>query len=250
MIVIAQVSDTHLDGGRRSTARARAVTRYLDELPYDFDAVLVTGDIADHGLAAEYADARKLLDLRHPVHVLPGNHDVRAEFRRGLLDRPASDGPINRVHRTPKAVFALCDSTIPGEDAGFLAEETLDWLAGVLGDTPSGTPVFVAFHHQPIVLNHPYLDTIGLRNPEPLADLVGAYPNVAAVLCGHAHAAVASTFAGRPLLVAPGVVSELRLPWEQGPEVADYDCPPSVAFHMLGDDGRLVTRYRVVSVRD
>ncbi|MEV0590151.1 metallophosphoesterase [Nonomuraea cavernae] len=249
MIVIAHLSDTHLDDTPRSIERTRRVAEFLDRLPYDFDAVLVTGDIADHGRASEYEEARKLLDFRHPTLIGPGNHDDRAEFRRVLLGEPPSTAPINQVHRTPKAVYALCDSTIPGQDAGLLADETLDWLGDVLDDTPADVPVFVAFHHQPVVLHHPGIDEIGLREPDRLAELVGRHPNIAAVLCGHCHAAVASDFGGRPLRAAPGVVSSLKLPWESGENLADdidYDAPPSLAFHIL-DGGRLLTYYRVVS---
>ncbi|MET0492684.1 MAG: hypothetical protein ABW000_06080 [Actinoplanes sp.] len=39
-----------------------------------------------------------------------------------------------------------------------------------------------------------------------LAALIAAHPQVAAVLTGHAHTAAASTFAERPLLVAPGAI--------------------------------------------
>jgi hypothetical protein len=65
-------------------------------------------------------------------------------------------------------------------------------------------------------------------------------------VCGHAHTPAASTFAGRPLLVAPGVVSTLRLPWEHG-EVLDHSLPPAIAFHVLDDEWRLTTHYRLVS---
>jgi hypothetical protein len=65
------------------------------------------------------------------------------------------------------------------------------------------------------------------------------------VLCGHAHTPAATTFAGRPLLVAPGVISTMRLPWESGPD-PDLLAPPAVAFHVLGDDRRLTTHYRFV----
>jgi hypothetical protein len=67
-----------------------------------------------------------------------------------------------------------------------------------------------------------------------------------AVLCGHAHTAAATTFAGRPLLVAPGVVSTIRLPGQDGP-VADHEAPPGVAFHTLDDERRLTTHYRPVT---
>ncbi|MFC7640762.1 metallophosphoesterase [Streptosporangium lutulentum] len=50
MIVIAHLSDIHIDGGQRSIGRTQAVMDHLEDLPYDLDAVLVTGDIADHAL--------------------------------------------------------------------------------------------------------------------------------------------------------------------------------------------------------
>jgi 3',5'-cyclic-AMP phosphodiesterase len=71
------------------------------------------------------------------------------------------------------------------------------------------------------------------------------HPRVVAVLCGHAHTAAASTFAGRPLLVAPGVVSTLRLPWENA-DTMDRTMPPALAFHILDEAGRLTTHYRML----
>jgi Icc protein len=107
-------------------------------------------------------------------------------------------------------------------------------------------PVFIAFHHPPVELHHPFIDSIRLLEPGPLAELMAAHPQVEAVLTGHAHTAAASTFAGRPLLVAPGVISTLRLPWEGPGPFADRDQPPGVAFHIRDDTGRLTTHYRVV----
>ncbi|MFE5809247.1 metallophosphoesterase [Streptomyces sp. NPDC056491] len=254
MIVIAHLSDVHLDGDRRAADRTRAVMEYLDALPHDLDAVLVSGDIADHGEDAEYEEAAKLLRSRHPLVVCPGNHDERAAFRRGLLGErsPAgagATGPVDQVLRGDGFVLAVCDSSVPGEHHGFLEESTLVWLDGVLTDTPPGTPVLVAFHHPPVPLHTPYVDEIRQFGEERLAALVERHPHLTAFLCGHAHTAAATTFAGRPVLVAPGVVSTLRLPWEAPTGSSAHvhlDEPPAVAFHVIGDDGRLTTHYRVV----
>ncbi|NRQ33025.1 phosphodiesterase [Nonomuraea sp. NN258] len=243
MIVIAHVSDIHLDGTVRAAERTNLVMRYLDRLDHDFDAVLVTGDIADHGRPEEYEEARKLLTSRHPVLVCPGNHDVREHYRQAFLGQEPAPGPINQVHTTDRAIYAICDSSIPGRHDGHLDEETITWLAGVLA--ASDRPVFIAFHHPPVTLHIPFIDEIRLHRAEPLAELVAGYPNVAAVLVGHAHAAAATTFAGKPLLVAPGIASGLILPWE-GDYVADPGFPPSIAFHLYDDEGRLTTHYRVV----
>jgi Icc protein len=61
MVLLAQVSDLHIDGGEERTARAERVMGYLAALPRPVDAVLVTGDVADHGQPAEYETARELL---------------------------------------------------------------------------------------------------------------------------------------------------------------------------------------------
>ncbi|OEJ34684.1 metallophosphoesterase [Streptomyces subrutilus] len=254
MIVIAHLSDIHLDGGPRAADRTRAVMEYLEALPHDLDAVLVSGDIADHGAADEYEEAAELLRSRHPLVVCPGNHDERAVFRKVLLGEgdAASAAPVDQVVRGDGFVLAVCDSSVPGADRGFLEDATLVWLDGVLAATPRETPVLVAFHHPPVPLHTPYVDGIRQFGEERLAALVERHPHLTAFLCGHAHTAAATTFAGRPLLVAPGVVSALRLPWERqaGPDHhVHLDEPPAVAFHVLGEDGRLTTHYRVVAAR-
>ena len=65
-----------------------------------------------------------------------------------------------------------------------------------------------------------------------------------AVAPRHAHTAAATTFAGRPCHVAPGVVSTLRVPAEHAGDL-DYELPPAVALHVLDGTG-LTTHYRVV----
>lgn len=255
MIAIAQVSDIHLDGSPERAGRARAVMDRLRGGCAPLDAILVTGDIADHGRPSEYAEARAILSAPCPVLFLPGNHDERDAFRRGLLSGPGAgapgwadgpEAPLNQVHRVAGAVLAMCDSVIPGQDGGYLADETLAWLDAVLSDDP-GAPAFVCLHHYPVPLHSEAADTIRLAGEDRLAAVLSRHPQVVAVLCGHAHTAAATTFAGRPLLVAPGVLSTGVTPWDVS-ATADYAAPPAVAYHILGEDGRLTTHYRPVDL--
>jgi Icc protein len=255
MLAIAQVSDIHLDGSPERAGRARAVMDRLRAGRAPLDAVLVTGDIADHGRRSEYQEARTILSAPCPVLFLPGNHDERDAFRRELLSgqtagAPGGPGgmeaPLNQVHRVAGAVLALCDSVVPGQDGGYLSDETLDWLDEVLSDDP-GAPALVCLHHYPVPLHTELADTIRLAGEDRLAAVISRHPQVVAVLCGHAHTAAATTFAGRPLLIAPGVLSTGVTPWDVS-ATADYAAPPGVAYHIIGDDGRLTTHYRPIDL--
>lgn len=243
--LLAHISDLHLDGSDRSTQRATQVMDYLRAMPHPVDAVLVTGDIADHGDEAEYEEAAQILAAPFPVLACPGNHDARAAYRKALLGQGSDDSPINQVHHIAGAAILMCDSTIPGRDEGHLDEATLAWMDSTLAALPRDTPALIAFHQPPVDLHHPLPDAHRLQHPDKLAALLEAHPQVAAVLTGHAHTAAATTFAARPLIVGPAITWTLRMPWE-GDKPADRDQPPGVAFHILDDDHRLTTHYRVV----
>ncbi|MEV7966040.1 phosphodiesterase [Sphaerisporangium sp. NPDC088356] len=246
MITLAHVSDVHIDGTPRSAERVERVVRHISGLPGPIDAVLVTGDIADHGTVEEYEIARELLRFPYPTIICPGNHDSRPEFRKVLLGEAGDTGrPVNQVLRAGGATIALCDSSIPGRDDGYLDDETLRWLAEVLES--SGAPVLVGMHHQPVPVGIPYVDEIGLKEPERLEAVLHAHPQVVGLLVGHVHTAAATTFAGLPVYVAPGVASTALLPQESTawPPV-DFDLPPGFALHVLTGDGRLTSHARVV----
>ncbi|MCX4978981.1 phosphodiesterase [Streptomyces sp. NBC_00620] len=250
MLVLAHISDLHLDGTERATERAERVRDRLWGLPGKVDALLVTGDIADHGTEAEYEEAARLLGLRDsatpfPVLTCPGNHDSRAPYRKALLGEPAADGPVNSVHVFDDAAVLMCDSSIPGRDEGELDEETYAWIEATLDELNGDVPALLAFHHPPVALHHPLPDAYQLRRPRSLTALLERRPEVAGLITGHAHTPAATSFAGRPLVVGPGVTWTLRLPWE-GEGAADRDAPPGFAFHVLDDEGRLTSHFRVV----
>ncbi|TWD84241.1 calcineurin-like phosphoesterase family protein [Kribbella amoyensis] len=245
MFVIAHLSDPHLDGTAEPRDRLRRVTSYLLDFARPVDVVLLTGDLADHG--TEYAEVAEELavlgDL--PVLVLPGNHDLSGSLRSGLAKYVDSSGhPVHEVRDLGGARFVLLDSTVPGEDHGLLSAESLEWLRGVLAEPVDG-PLFVAFHHPPIGLQHPTMDQWLLRDADAFADVIRDRP-ITALLAGHLHNGLATTFAGHPLLLAPGIRSTVPLPFEPVPSTAlvDVTAPPGFALHVVADGSPLITKYR------
>jgi 3',5'-cyclic AMP phosphodiesterase CpdA len=246
--VIAHVSDTHFGGPPDARGRAEAVLAHLLALDPPPDVLLVTGDVADHGLPDEYAQARTVLDA-WPGELLvgTGNHDVREAFATGLLDREA-DGPLDQLLETDTLRLVMLDSLVAARDGvridhGELTDESLAWLDARLA--ADRRPSFVCLHHPPADIGLGLMAPILLREPERLAAVVERHPHVVATLVGHAHTASATTFAGRPQLIGGGVASTVPLDAEPYPVVWEAG-PPTLAFHLLHDDGRLTTHWRAL----
>ncbi|TDC27500.1 metallophosphoesterase, partial [Kribbella albertanoniae] len=213
MIVIAHLSDPHLDGTEVPRDRLRRVTSYLRSFSTPVDVVLVSGDLADHGLPAEYAELATELPTDLPVLVLPGNHDVSSPLRVGLadfLDSPGDSHPIHQVREVAGARFVLVDTSVPGEDYGLLSSESLTWLDAVLRE-PFDGPVFVAMHHPPLTMHHPVMDQWPLLE-QPALEAVLTGKRITAIFTGHVHNPVITAFAGHPVLGAPGIRSTIPLP--------------------------------------
>jgi 3',5'-cyclic AMP phosphodiesterase CpdA len=246
--LIAHVSDTHFGGPPDARARAEAVLAHLLALDPRPDVLLVSGDVADHGLPEEYAEARAVLDAwPGPKLVGTGNHDVRDAFVRGLLDREPS-GPLLQGLEAADFRILMLDSLVSARDGvrvdhGELGADQLEWLDSTLADDDK--PAFVSLHHPPQDIGLGLMAPIMLKDPEPLELVIMKHPQVVATLVGHAHTACATTFAGRPLLVGGGCASTVPLDQEPYPVIWEAG-PPTLAFHLLHDDGRLTTHWRAL----
>jgi 3',5'-cyclic AMP phosphodiesterase CpdA len=221
--------------------------RGLTRLP---DAVLVTGDLADHGAPGEYAEAAEIFSaLPVPVAFLPGNHDERAAFRNFAIERGNTDisgrddEPVNQLWRLDGVTLALCDTVVPGAPGGYLADVTRDWLATIVAATSAELPLLVGLHHPPVMVHSPMLDSMRQIGEQRLADVLAERAGPTYLLCGHAHTPSATTFAGFPLIVAPGVRSTLVLPWESSTVTVDESRAPGLAMHVVAQ-GRLTTHFR------
>ena len=214
--LLLQLTDLHLSavGALRNGARPgenfEAALAHLGREDVRPDLIVLTGDLTDDGDSAGYAELRiRLAPLAEAtgaaVVYLPGNHDVRASFRRHLLQQDARDpdAPINQVVRSGGLRLIALDSSVPGAEHGELADATLAFLAHELAEpAPDGT--VLALHHPPVGSPIASMNEIALRSPERLGEVVGG-TDVRLIIAGHNHHEAAGALAGIPVWVSPAL---------------------------------------------
>ena len=268
-MLVAQITDTHIlapglifkapiapapPGTERTRAdidtgaclaRAVAALNALRPLP---DVAIVTGDLVEHGEAAEYDHLRQLLaPLAMPVFVIAGNHDSRAPLREAF----ATDGyfaPDGFLHYTvedyPLRLVAL-DTSIPGEHRGMLCEERLRWLDATLAAAPL-RPTLVTMHHPPFPTGITYMDGMGLQNIAALAEIVARHPQIERIACGHLHRSIDRRFAGTVAGTAPSTAHQIQLDLRPGARLHFRFEPPGYQLHLWEAASGLVTHTAIL----
>ncbi|WP_294607778.1 phosphodiesterase [Roseovarius sp.] len=205
MTRILQLTDTHVTvpphrvSGELDTFTllGAAVTRIVTDLDRlgPIDAVVVTGDLTDHGDAESYRLLRRQVErLGLPWFAIPGNHDLRAPMRAALgdLDYLPAEGRLNWTRDFADLRLIGLDTLIEGQGGGTLDRETLAFLEDALQARPD-VPTLVALHHPPFACGIHFMDRIGLDATAPLADILGRARSEVRLIAGHVH----NTFIGQ-----------------------------------------------------
>lgn len=247
--ILVQLSDLHIGAswdGVDPVARAEAAVEAVRSLDAHPDAVLVSGDLAEHAADAEYEQVRALLArIEAPSYVLPGNHDDRDALHRHF-DVPGAGGqPVQYAVDLGPLRLLVVDSTLPGEDRGELGRERLSWLDTTLAAAPD-TPTVVAMHHPPLSVGIPAWDAIGLAAADRVAlgELLSRRSQVKRVVAGHVHRAITGRVGGRSVFTVPSTYVQGLLAFGATELLLSAD-PPGFAVHALVD-GDLVSHVQPV----
>ena len=250
-MLIAQISDTHIlahesdhpAANWRADCLRRCVADINNQQP---DAVIFTGDTVQHGMPAEYARLRELLEsLEPPLYLIPGNRDDKVALRSAFADREYLPGQGDCLHYSIEdhAVRLVgIDSTSPGERKGVFCTARQAWLDAVLSEQPD-RPTLLFIHHPPFNVDDHYIG--GYRRPEEaavLAEVVGRHPQVAGLLCGHVHWLVEREWAGTQARIMPSVAVDLR----KGIDETEARERPIYLLHNVTDEAHLVSEVRKV----
>ncbi|WP_458780941.1 phosphodiesterase [Arthrobacter sp. D3-16] len=209
---LLHLSDPHLMGGPDplygvvdSEARLIQLFEEVKASGARPEAVIFTGDLADKGDPEAYVKLRAIVEpacreLDAEVIWAMGNHDNRANFRKGLLDQPGSDAPVDHSYFINGLRVITLDTSVPGFHHGELSGSQLEWLASEL-ETPAPDGTILALHHPPVpsVLDLSVL--VELRDQASLAAVV-RNSDVRTILAGHLHYSTTASFAGVPVSVA------------------------------------------------
>ncbi len=209
------------------------------------DAVVISGDLTDCGLSAEYAELARML-RRHlsglPVFLIPGNHDRRENFRaalggfRGVTEHPEF---VQYVVDDLPVRLMLLDSVVPGAGHGELCAQRLEWLDARLAEAPD-RPTFVVLHHPPMRCGMPVFDAINLHTTAELGAVLARHPQVERILCGHHHRTMTGRLGHVIVSVAPAVAHQgaFELDDDRGRFVLE---PPGYHVHLRLPDGGIAS---------
>ena len=238
--LVAQLSDPHIGGdwgGEDPVAGLRGVVDDVRRQPDRPDVLLVTGDLTDHGTAAEYATVRELLEpVGVPVYVIPGNHDDRAALRAAFGLPGTGAEPVQYAVDLGPLRLACIDTTIPGRAPGALDAARLG-LAG----RRAGPRARASRRSWPCTIprsppgSRPW-DAIGLPPGDraALAAVLERHPQVRRVVAGHVHQVITGSLAQRPVLTIPSTYVQARLDFTS-PEIELGGGAPGFARHALLD---------------
>jgi 3',5'-cyclic-AMP phosphodiesterase len=237
--LLVQLSDPHVGAAwvdDDPVAGLASVVESVRRLPDAPDAVLMSGDLAEHAADGEYEIVRELLaQLGAPVYVLPGNHDDRDTLRRHF-DLPGAMGtPVQYAVDLGPLRLVVLDSTRPGEDRGELDAGRLTWLDAELAAAPDRATL-IALHHPPVSTGIEAWDELGLpaADRRALGDVLQRHPQVRRVVAGHLHRTMTAELAGRAVLTVPSTYVQTRLSFNSD-EIEIAAEPRGFAVHALLD---------------
>ena len=231
--LLLQLTDCHLSADPAADYRGENADRRLDEVVSACrslapDAVVLSGDVAEDGSAEAYRRVAEKVDgLAERMAWLPGNHDERSTMEKVFNPAGFSAGPVLDWGGWQ---IVLLDSAWPGHPEGHLDEQRLQPL-----ERPDHRcPGLIFIHHQPVPVGAPWIDKLGLMNPERLWQRLEGKP-VRAIAFGHVHQVFETDHQGIACLSAPSTVANSVAGTQEFTPDANL---PRARWFELWEDGR------------
>lgn len=208
----------------------------------DAEFVIATGDLTQAGNERAYRLLKEILDgwRMLPVHLLIGNHDDRATFRRVFPSAPVDPaGFVQFTLDTSAGRFICLDTNEKGDHWGLLSPERLEWLGRELARA-GDAPVHLFMHHPPFNVGIRKMDTIALKNGQEFAALIAGHRNVRHIFFGHMHRPISGCWHGIPFSFLPAMNHQVALDFVIEDDVPGSHEPPAYAVVFVEPELTLV----------
>ncbi|MDR2443294.1 MAG: metallophosphoesterase [Deltaproteobacteria bacterium] len=257
-MLIGQITDLHIRADRTpafgvadTSAALEALEDWLFRLKPPLDGLVMTGDLADCGEMGAYDFIENLFSRwTAPVFALPGNHDGRSSFAKGLKPFCPASNQENLSYFVSLGTLKLImlDDVLEGQTGGFLSPTAAECLKRGLREDPKEHTI-VFSHHPPFSSGLGALDEpFGGR--EELFKLLSNHPGHLTLSCGHLHQGLVSdlkTNGSEPIRTVVAPPASMPIALEIGPHggLKFFLGPPGFALHLLEND-RLISLFGAV----
>ena len=251
-MLICQLTDLHVRPDEAAanlvpetntlTERACRVAAAFTPLP---DVVIITGDLTESGLEAEYANLSAILGrtLAVPVYVIPGNHDQRDNLRAGLAHLPGVTADPYFVQYAVEDYpvrLVMLDTLVPGANHGAQSAAQLEWLDNTLAAQPS-KPTMVGMHHPPFITGIPHMDKIALLDPDAFRSVIARHRQVKRIVCGHHHRPVVGQCSHAVVSISSSVGHQVALTLDPSDPGAFNFEPSTFELHLWTKENGFVS---------
>lgn len=244
MLKLIHLTDTHLVSkgtrlyGLDPHERLRLAIDDINRNHPDAHSVFITGDLTNWGGPEEYiAVADALSSLRLPLHLLLGNHDIRANFQAVFPDVACdSNGYVQSSVDTDQGRMILLDTLQEGTHAGWLCESRLNWLENQMSRAKGA--IFLFMHHPPFDIGIVALDQIGLIQKNEFEVIITPYKSrIRQIFFGHVHRPINGEWLGIPFSTLRGTNHQVRLNLDsEDNDVLEFTYEPPCYGVVLIDD--------------
>jgi len=262
-MLIAQITDLHIgfDAGNVHELNVRRLNMVIDQLremdPRP-DLLMVTGDLVEH--ADDHRAYRHMEALvkrwEGPLLWAVGNHDSRENFLSVLPEVETDEnGFIQYETELGGLRFVVVDTLDAGRHGGMVCEKRGKWLRARLREKKDVSTI-VVLHHPPVDTGIAWMSALPQEQwVQRLETIIKPAKQVVALICGHVHRPISTSFAGKRLVVAASTAPQVALDLEDvdplhpdGRALIIADAP---AFALHYWDGRsLLTHFEIAGPRN
>jgi len=218
-MLIAQITDLHIgfDRGNPHELNVRRLNLVIDELNERSpkpEMLIISGDLVEHGDDVDaYQHMHALVGRwQGPKLWMIGNHDRRAEFKAELPEVPTDpNGFIQYEVDHGGLRWIILDSLDEGRHGGMICDQRAWWLAERLQEKQD-VPTVILLHHPPVDTGIEWMSALpGEQWVRRLEAIVRPAKQVVGMIAGHVHRPIATSFAGKPLIVSPSTAPQVAL---------------------------------------